>query len=181
MLVMRELSRDDVDVINRWRSSRELISFLGSPFRFIAPEVDAAWFESYLQNRSNTVRCVTVDDSAPSKPLCLTTLAGIDWVNRCCVLHIMIGDGENRGKGIGSFSVSEMVRHAFLDLNLHRIELAVLESNAHARALYEKVGFKYEGVKRQAKFKDRAFENMCMMALLRDEWDGLDAKKDGAL
>lgn len=38
-----------------------------------------------------------------------------------------------------------MLEHAFSNMNLHRVELAVLEDNRRARALYEKVGFVEEG------------------------------------
>ena len=48
MYKLRELRREDVAAINGWRADPELIGFLGAPFRFIGPEVDGAWFDSYL-------------------------------------------------------------------------------------------------------------------------------------
>lgn len=81
----------------------------------------------------------------------------------------MIGDCENQGKGIGTFAVKEMINHAFYNLNLHRIELTVLEDNVRAIHLYEKCGFKYEGRKRKAKYKNGKFVDMKMYAILREE------------
>ncbi|RGX80713.1 N-acetyltransferase [Collinsella sp. OF03-4AA] len=169
MLSIRELIREDVPVINGWRSSEELMSYLGAPYRFIGPDVDYRWFENYLNNRSNTIRCCVCEDGN-AKPLCLVTLAGIDWVSRNCELHIMVGNDENRGKGIGSFAVKKMIEHAFLDMNLRRIELTVLEDNARARLLYEKFGFQYEGIKRKAKYKHGRYVDMRLMALLKSDW-----------
>ena len=63
MFALRELSRNDLKAINLWRSDRDLISFLGAPFRFIDLEVDERWFDSYLSGRGNTIRCAIYDDS----------------------------------------------------------------------------------------------------------------------
>lgn len=82
----------------------------------------------------------------------------------------MIGDKENRGKGLGSFAVKEMLNHAFNNLNLQRVELSVLEYNKVAIHLYEKSGFKYEGRKRRARYKNGRFEDLLMYAILKDEF-----------
>ena len=172
MLKLRELERRDMSTINAWRSQASLIRLLGAPYRFIGPEIDETWFDSYLSARGNTVRCVTVDDSE-DVPLCLSTLSGIDWVNRSCIFSIMVGEDANRGKGIGTFSVNAMLDHAFDDLNLNRVELGVLEGNARARHVYEKCGFRIEGLKREATFKCGRYEDMLVMAVLRSEWKTL--------
>lgn len=170
MLMLRELRRDDVLEINRWRSNRELISHLGSPFRYIGPEVEEAWFESYLKSRKNCIRCAIVEDQFPDLILGLVTVSGIDWVSRSGVLHIMIGDSGNRGKGIGSFAVEEMIRHSFDDMGLHRIELNVLAANGAAIHFYEKLGFFCEGKRREAVFKSGEYEDMYLMAILAEDW-----------
>ncbi len=82
----------------------------------------------------------------------------------------MIGDKNNRGKGIGYFAVTEMINHAFLNLNLHRIELDVLASNIAAQKLYEKCGFVKEGTRRQAVFKQGKYIDMYVYAILREEF-----------
>ena len=170
MLVLRELERDDIPEINRWRRSSELISCLGAPYRYIGPEIDEEWFDRYLKSRFNTVRCSIVEHDRPERILGLVTLASIDWVNRSCSLHIMIGNKENQGKGFGSFAVDAILHHAFFDLNLHRVELNVLRSNERARHLYEKMGFVAEGCRRLAVVKNGGYEDMIIMGLLREEW-----------
>lgn len=167
---LRELERSDIKTINSWRAQRELIDCLGAPYRYIGPEIDEAWFEGYLKSRSNTVRCAIVASAEPEYILGLITLASINWVNRSCVLHIMVGSEANCGKGLGSYAVSEMLRHAFEDLNLVRVELNVLEDNERAQHLYSKFGFKVEGTRRQAAYKNGSYQNMLVMGLLKDEW-----------
>ncbi len=82
----------------------------------------------------------------------------------------MIGDKNNRGKGIGNFATSEILHHAFNNVNLNRIELNVLADNFKAIKLYDRIGFKREGVRRKSTFKRGQFLDMIMMSILRSEF-----------
>ena len=170
MYRLRELERRDLKEINKWRNDSELIASLGAPFRYINAEVDEKWFDSYMSNRGSAVRCAIVDENK-DVILGLVSLVAIDHLNQSAEFHIMIGNKENQGKGIGTYAVKEMLHHAFYNLNLRRIELAVLEDNQRAQKLYEKVGFVREGVKRQAKYKHGKFVNMIIYSLLLDEFE----------
>lgn len=170
MYKLRELERDDLKRINKWRNDADLIACLGAPYRYINEDVDREWYDSYLHARGNSVRCAIVDTENEDEVLGLISLLSINHINRSAELHIMIGGSENRGKGIGTFAVRAMVDHAFNNLNLHRIELGVLESNKPAIALYEKTGFIHEGMKRKSNYKNGEYVNMVMMGLLKEEW-----------
>ena len=168
MYKLREMERGDLKTINQWRNDKEVIDLLGAPFRFINLEVDEQWYEQYMKNRNQNIRCAIVDDS-DKKIVGLISLVSINYLNQSGELHIMIGDKKNQGKGAGTFAVREMIHHAFDNMNLQRIELTVLENNTRAIHLYEKCGFKYEGRKRKAKYKNGEFVDMLMYAILREE------------
>ena len=72
---------------------------------------------------------------------------------------------EHRGKGIG-----EALMRAALDLaqkcGLSRVELTVRADNERAIALYRKLGFIDEGVKRKAIFVDGRYLDVVTMAVL---------------
>lgn len=167
MYRLRELERNDIAEINSWRSSRELINNLGAPFRYINCEVDFKWYDYYLENRNKNVRCAIIDQS--NRIIGLVSLTDIEYINFTANFHIMISENY-RGSGGGRFATFEILKHAFLDLNLRRIELAVLESNNRAMRLYEKAGFKKEGVKRQAVYKNGSYVDLVLMAILKDEF-----------
>lgn len=170
MYKLRELEREDLKRINQWRNDPHLIACLGAPYRYINEDVDCEWYDKYLHTRSNSVRCAIVDTKNEDEVLGLISLLSINYINRSGELHIMIGESDNRGKGIGTFAVTAMVDHAFNNLNLRRIELGVLENNSAAIGLYEKVGFIREGVKRKANYKEGEYISMVMMGLLKEEW-----------
>ena len=169
MYKLRELERDDMKQINKWRNDPDLIACLGAPYRFINEEVDLDWYDSYMRARNNSVRCVIIDTDRESEVLGLISLVGINYINRCGELHIMIGNEANCGKGIGTFAVKEMILHAFNNLNLRRIQLGVLETNTRAIRLYEKTGFVKEGIKRKSTYKNGKYINLIMMGLLKED------------
>lgn len=168
MYRLRELERKDLREINKWRNDKDLIDCLGATFRFINNEVDEKWFDNYMSSRNTQVRCSIVDES--DNILGLVSLVKIDNINQSAELHIMIGGLNNRGKGIGTFAVKGVLNHAFFNLNLNRIELTVLSNNERAIALYEKIGFKREGIKRKARYKNGKFVDMILYSLLKDEY-----------
>ena len=172
MYKLRELERDDIKRINKWRNDPDLIACLGAPYRYINEDVDSDWYDKYIHARDNSVRCAIVCTDKPENVLGLISLMDINYINRSAVLHIMIGSKENRGKGIGRFAVKAMIGHAFNNLNLRRVELGVLENNDVAIHLYKTCGFIEEGVKRESNYKNGKYISMKMMSILRREYDG---------
>lgn len=169
MYRLRELERRDIAIINRWRNDPGLIASLGAPFRFINPEVDIQWFDNYMKSRGNAVRCAIVIEGH-DEIIGLVSLVPVDQFNQSAVLHLMIGDPENQNKGCGTFAVGAMLAHAFMNMNLRRIELTVLETNTRARHVYEKSGFIQEGIKRSACYKNGEFVNMIMYSILKEDY-----------
>ena len=169
MYKLRELESRDLAEINSWRNDPELIGDLGAPYRYINLNVDEEWFGNYMRSRSTAVRCSIVDEKDEAL-YGLISLTGIDQLNQSAELNLMIGSRENRGKGIGTFAVREMLHHAFYNLNLHRIELECLAANTASIGLYEKCGFKKEGVKRRSVFKKGEYVDMYMYSILKEEY-----------
>lgn len=171
MYQLRELERNDLPEVNCWRRDPALIGRLTAPYRFINEEVDERWFDSYMQNRAHAIRCAVVDTEQPQRILGLVSLTEIDWVHRSAYFGIMIGRPENRGKGLGAFALQAILRHAFADMNLNRVELTVLEDNYPAQKLYTAAGFVQEGRFRQAVFKEGRYRDLLFMAILREDWE----------
>ena len=166
---VREICQDDLVYLNKWRNDREVIDCLGSPFRFVSPKVDESWLANYHANRGYAVR-LAICEATSHILIGAVYLLSIDWVSRSSEFAIWIGEKSSQGQGAGLFATREALRHAFLDLNLNRIYLTVLEDNARALALYKKVGFKVEGALRQAVFKNGKYFDMTQMSILADDY-----------
>ncbi len=170
MVTLRELAREDIPLVNLWRQDRDLVDGLGAPARYISQDVDQAWFDDYLRRRGIDVRCAILVDG-DQRPIGLVSLTGIHPVHRYAELHLLIGRRDLHGRGLGTDVTRQMLRHAFHDLNLHRVFLGVLASNDAALRVYDKAGFTREGVARGAAYKRGRYEDVVQMAILRAEFE----------
>uniref|UniRef100_UPI003B593793 GNAT family N-acetyltransferase n=1 Tax=Shewanella gaetbuli TaxID=220752 RepID=UPI003B593793 len=71
---------------------------------------------------------------------------------------------EKHGQGIGKALMHEAINQADNWLNLVRVELEVHSDNLSAKALYQKVGFEVEGVKRLSTYKNGEYVDMVLMS-----------------
>lgn len=90
--------------------------------------------------------------------------------NRSANIRICIDKKENFSKGYGSEAMVLALNYGFGMLNLHRIELDVFEFNERAIHVYENIGFKREGIKRDGWFFNHKYYNAIVMGILEDEF-----------
>jgi RimJ/RimL family protein N-acetyltransferase len=100
-----------------------------------------------------------------------TAFHQIDLRNRHACFGLTIGIPEAWGKGYGTEATRLMVDHAFETMNLNRVWLQVFEYNVRAFRIYEKIGFKKEGVLRQENYREGRYWDTFVMAILRQEWE----------
>lgn len=166
-MLLRELRREDIPILNGWRNDRDVVRTLGANFAFVGPEVDQLWFDAYLKSRDKNVRLAIVDDDG--ELVGCSYLLGISWIHRSAEFAIMIGAKERWQRGIGGNATRATLAHAFRDLNLNRVWLHVNADNARAIRLYEQAGFRHEGTLRAAAFKDGQYADVQVMAILANE------------
>lgn len=97
-------------------------------------------------------------------------LMAIEWGNRTAKVAMGIGRAEHRGQGYGFEAMTLMLHYAFGELNLHRVGLDVIETNAAAIGLYEKAGFRLEGRIPEAVWRDGARCDVLLMGILARDW-----------
>ena len=97
-------------------------------------------------------------------------LTHISWEDRRAQLGIAIGDKARWGQGYGTDATRTLVRFAFEEMNLNRVQLFVYADNARAIRCYEKLGFVHEGVLRRNAFRDGEYVDAVAMSILRDEF-----------
>ena len=77
------------------------------------------------------------------------------------------------GQGYTTEAADLMVWYGFKHLKLNRIFAHYRVSNPASGRVLAKLGMKQEGLMRQCVRKGKGFEDMSLMALLRDEWEQL--------
>ena len=120
--------------------------------------------------KCNTAYIFAVKILDSQKIIGVTGFESISWNNGTALIYIGLGESENRGLGYGKEALKLTIDFGFEELNFHRIYLTVLEYNEPAIKLYEKLGFKREGVYREFIHRDGRRYDMYLYGLLRPEW-----------
>ena len=165
---LKELSQEDSPVIFEWINDRETVLY-NSPYKPISEIQHKTWFEN-IQNR-NDIFIFGIYEIKTDKIIGTCQLHSINWIHRNAELQIRLGNKGNRGKGYGSEAVRLLLDFAFRDLNLYRIYLHVFQTNTNAIHVYEKVGFKKEGLLRKAAHIDGKYVDVIFMGILREEYE----------
>lgn len=86
------------------------------------------------------------------------------------ITRIYIADVNLRGKGYGEQALRMMLEYAFMNLHMERVTLDHFMGNKIASELYQKIGFKYEGILRNSGKKDGKYVDLHLMSMLRSEY-----------
>ena len=98
----------------------------------------------------------------------------IDWANRSTSLGYWLGE-RYQGKGIMTRSCKAVIDILFHEYGLNRVEIRAATGNRKSRAVAERLGFKYEGCKRQAEWLYDHYVDHAVYSLLAEEWRSLQA------
>ncbi len=167
LVTLRPIEREDVALLHAW--DQDPLSWPENSPKPYTPRSLADTLAAYDAKEKGLLRA---DDR--TVPLAVTvagelvgsvSLWGIDAFNRRAHLGITLG-AEHRGKGYGTDACRVIVRHAFVDRGLHRVQLEVLASNTAALRAYQKAGFVREGVLREAGWVRGALVDEIVMSVL---------------
>jgi ribosomal-protein-serine acetyltransferase len=79
-------------------------------------------------------------------------------------------DPDYTGRGLCAKSCALLIDYAFSELGLNRVAIAAAVENKRSRAVAERLGFKLEGVQRQAEWLYDHYVDHALYGLLRNEW-----------
>jgi RimJ/RimL family protein N-acetyltransferase len=163
------LRPDDLSTIARWYQDAGFMRLYDA--RPAVPKTEAAlahWLEE-VGKAENTlpfaIRPVEGDDLIGT-----LELDGILWTHGVCGIGIAIGDRTNWGQGYGTEAAGLALAFAFDELNLHRVQATVFTYNERSIALFERLGFRREGVFREFLHRDGERYDMVLYGLLDREW-----------
>ncbi|MGK5511337.1 GNAT family N-acetyltransferase [Brevibacillus formosus] len=168
-IYLRKMTGEDVDVYHRWRNDVEVMRTT-NPSMDIYTWEDTNGFVNQVILHASSSKSYMIVDSQTNRPIGITSLIQIDLKNRNAECIIDIGEKEYWGKGYGREALKLLLDYAFLEMNLHRVSLRVFSFNEKAIKLYERLGFKQEGISRQFLFREGKWHDIVHMGILQQEY-----------
>lgn len=161
---LRPPTEADLDFAHAFANDEELRGWL----RFWKPTTELEELEWLQSLRDEGELVWLVESRADARPLGFCSLH-VEPVGRLAELGIGLLRAEQRGRGHGTEAIRLLLAHGFGALALQRVFLHVVSDNPAAR-LYERVGFRREGLLRRHLWKRGAYRDQVVMAILREEW-----------
>lgn len=164
----------DAEVVARWTHDPDYGRLTSSkPARPLSPmQVKKAMEEQVKDAREKRQRFdFAIRLKADERLLGLATIEGIEWTHRHGWLSLSLGAAADRGMGYGGEALKLILRYAFHELNLYRLNAISYEDNARGLAFLERHGFQIEVRRRQAIQRAGRRWDELRLGLLREEWE----------
>jgi len=101
----------------------------------------------------------------------MVILRDIDWKNREAAMEIKTNPSERqRMEGDTKNASYAVIKYAFEELGLHRINSFLLKKNKFSLKLNEYLGFQLEGIQREKIFKNGVWNDVCCYGLLLQDY-----------
>lgn len=174
-IYLRPANVEDLEDYYQFLCDPESARLTGSQ-QIFSKQSAAGWLEKISTPDSSRVDLMIMTQDS-DQLIGEVVLNDMDPVNRFANIRIGIGGQANRGKGYGTEALLLMLEYAFGTLHLHRVELGVFSFNDRAIHVYEKIGFKREGVQRDVLYLNHQYHDSIMMSILEHEFRELHTSK----
>lgn len=159
------LTKDDIPLLVAWRNQVGLKRLTGmSPF--VPLQEDEFDISSHMLHKVQ----FGIRKSSDKLLLGWVGLVDIAWTILAAELSIYLGNRDQFGRGYGTEAIHLILDYGFNELNLHRIQLEVVDYNQRAINTYKKIGFTQEGALREMGYRDGKRYDKLIFGLLRHEW-----------
>ena len=134
--------------------------------RYLQNTIDFITISQLQYERSETIQFVLFHEG---KIAGIVGFHKIDWINRLTSIGYWIGEGF-QGHGLVTKACSRVLDYSFGKLGLNRIEIRCAADNFKSRAIPERLGFKEEGLVRQAEWIYDHYVDHIIYGMLESEW-----------
>ena len=167
---LRSLELKDAKSMIQVYNSLEARRFLDDPAPLSLDDTEQWIRKTWEQRKAHQNYYFAIELRKSKELLGVCGLFGMQKINRKAELMITLFDESNRGQGYGSEALQLLLDYGFNQLNLHRIVLFTHEINKRAQQVYEKVGFKPGGRRRQASFFEGGYHDILLYDMLASEF-----------
>ncbi len=166
-ILLRPFSRDYLPYIQKWSNDAGLRRLIGE----VAPMSRAdteKWYKELLSDKDRVWFAIVLKKG--DRVIGEAGLLRMFRPWRSTDMTIIIGERDAWGTGYGKEAGRLLLKYAFERLGFHRVSIGVVGSNKNALRFWKSLGFKKEGVERDAHFYDNEYIDGVMMSILENEY-----------
>lgn len=176
-VALRAVEEADLPLLHRWANDSEIWSHLGG-WRFPSSYASLQTWHARLGADALSHRWV-IEARDSGAVIGTANLVDLDWKNRNAFHGMMLGPLDLRGKGYGRDTVMAVMRHAFDELQLERLDGDIIENNAPSHRLYVgRCGWREEGRRRRWHFRGGRWWDKILVGVTRQDYADLMAADD---
>ena len=171
IVTLRAMEEEDQEMLREMVNNPEVEKMVGGYSFPTSKQQQIKWFINN-SNTQNNLRLIieTEEDGA----IGFANIVNIDWKNRSAFHGIKVANKKLRSRGIGTDTVMAVMRYAFEELQLNRLETTILGYNEASKKVFlEKCGWKVEGIKRESVYKSNGYHNELMVGILKEDYEKL--------
>ncbi|SAL72037.1 Spermine/spermidine acetyltransferase [Caballeronia peredens] len=135
---LRLLAEDDLRATLAWRNRDGVRQQFKNP-ALLDWESHHAWFLRYSDKAEDLV--FMVEDALTNTRVGQVAIYAIDNEKRTAEIGRFVAAPESQGKGFMRRGIGALMRFAARELSLSSVYLEVLDTNVHAKRLYQTLGF----------------------------------------
>lgn len=167
-IYLRAMEKCDMEAYQEMLNDEDIsANVVGWSFPVSKAEQDA-WFDRVASDQRNRRFSIVLKET--DEIVGMLTLSSIDWHNRSATHGIKLLPSCPKGQGIGTDAVLTLMRYAFEEVNLHRLDGSWLECNAASKHLYEKCGWYEEGTKKEAVWRNGRYYDLKIAGITKREY-----------
>ncbi len=136
---LRPVEQADLELLSRWDEDPVIHALMGRRFVDLSPR---EWLRNVRRSRSCRVWMIEWE----GRPVGEVELAQVNRRTRTAEIRVCVGERPLWGRGIGTAAMTASLDHAFGPMGLESVYLRVFTTNQRAIALYERLGFRREGL-----------------------------------
>ena len=167
-IYLRAMELEDMD------SYREMINdssiarnVLGWSFP-VSKQEQLKWYEKAVMDKKNLRFTIVLKES--NEVVGMVTLSEIDWQNRRASHGIKLSSNCPKRQGIATDAVMTLMKYAFEEMNLNRLDGGRIAYNTASQKLYEKCGWHAEGLKKKALYRNGEYHDQVITGILKEEY-----------
>lgn len=167
-VILRAMEPEDMEMLRETTNDPATEMMVGGWSFPISKCEQMNWYNKVVSDKQNLRFIIeTIDEH---QAIGMVNLVDIDWKNRSAFHGIRLSNNAPKGKGYGTDAVMALMRYAFEELQLVRLDGSWVEYNEPSLKLYKKCGWTVEGIKKKAKFSRGKYYDVLIGGILAEDY-----------